>query len=306
VDGANLARLVLKAVDPVAAAMPAAAGEQLALVRHQGDLLGALSVLRRGDEPFTPAQDKLLSELAAQAGLVLRNVRLTAELAARLADLSASRQRIVTAQDQERLRIQRDIASGAHQQLSDLTGRLRDAEAAVGSDPQRQCTLIASLKADVAVIVESLRELARGIYPPLLADQGLAAAIRAQARKAGGSVLVTADGIGRYSRDIEATLYFCCLEAMRNAGQHAATASTRIELSRSDGAISFEVSDDGPGFEPTQAGRGSGLQHMTDRLAALGGTIVIDSRPGAGTTVAGRIPLAAEASDPAGLVMGSA
>jgi signal transduction histidine kinase len=286
--------------------MPAAAGEQLARVRHQGDLLGALSVLRRGDEPFTPAQDKLLSELAAQAGLVLRNVRLTAELAARLADLSASRQRIVTAQDQERLRIQRDIASGAHQQLSDLTGRLRDAEAAVGSDPQRQCTLIASLKADVAVIVESLRELARGIYPPLLADQGLAAAIRAQARKAGGSVLVTADGIGRYSRDIEATLYFCCLEAMRNAGQHAATASTRIELSRSDGAISFEVSDDGPGFEPTQAGRGSGLQHMTDRLAALGGTIVIDSRPGAGTTVAGRIPLAAEASDPAGLVMGSA
>jgi signal transduction histidine kinase len=176
----------------------------------------------------------------------------------------------------------------------------------VGSDPQRQCTLIASLKADVAVIVESLRELARGIYPPLLADQGLAAAIRAQARKAGGSVLVMADGIGRYSRDIEAALYFCCLEAMRNAGQHAATASIRIELSRSEGAISFEVSDDGPGFEPPQAGRGSGLQNMTDRLAALGGTIVIDSRPGAGTTVAGRIPLAAEVSDPAGLVRWSA
>jgi signal transduction histidine kinase len=305
VDGAGLAGPAGQAAEPVAV-LPAAAGEQLALVRHQGNLLGALSVVRRRDDPFTPAQDKLLSELAAQAGLVLRNVRLTAELVERLEDLSASRQRIVTAQDQERLRIQRDIASGAQQQLSDLTGRLRDAEAAVGSDPQRQSALIASLRTDVSVIVESLRELARGIYPPLLADQGLGAAIRAQAMKAGGSVRVTADGIGRYSRDIEAAVYFCCLEAMRNAGQHAATASTRIELSRSDDAISFEVSDDGPGFEPRRAGQGSGLQHMTDRLAALGGTIVIDSRPGAGTIVTGRIPLAAEASHPAGRVTGSA
>ncbi len=178
----TVAQTVPPAADPAAPVrVDAAAGEQLALVRHQGDLLGALSVVRRRDEPFTPAQDKLLSELAAQAGLVLRNVRLTAELLERLDDLSASRQRIVTAQDQERLRIQRDIAGGAQQQLSDLTSRLRDAEAAVGSDPARECTLIASLKADVAVIVESLRELARGIYPPLLADQGLAAAIRAQA-----------------------------------------------------------------------------------------------------------------------------
>jgi hypothetical protein len=121
VDGAGLAGPAGQAAEPVAV-LPAAAGEQLALVRHQGTLLGALSVVRRRDDPFTPAQDKLLSELAAQAGLVLRNVRLTAELVERLEDLSASRQRIVTAQDQERLRIQRDIASGAQQQLSDLTG----------------------------------------------------------------------------------------------------------------------------------------------------------------------------------------
>ena len=272
-----------------------AAGSQLALVRHQGEVLGALSVVRLRDEPFTPAQDKLLGELAAQAGLVLRNVRLTAELVVRLDELSASRQRIVTAQDQERLRIQRDIAGGAQQELTDLTARLRDAGATVGrSDPGLQRTMIASLKADLASIVESVRELARGIYPPLLADQGLAAAIRAQATRAGGSVLVTADGIGRYNRDVEAALYFCCLEALRNAGKFAATASARVELSATDGAISFEVSDDGPGFDPLRTGRGSGLQHMTDRLAALGGTIVIDSRPGAGTTVAGRIPLAAE------------
>jgi signal transduction histidine kinase len=297
VDSADLAGLGMAVAEPASARSLAPAGEQSALVRHRGELLGALSVVRRRDEPCTPAQDKLLGELAAQAGLVLRNVRLTAELVARLHELSASRQRIVTAQDQERLRIQRDIARGAQRQLSELAAKFSGAEATAGSDPQAQRTLIVGLKADVAAIVESLRELARGIYPPLLADQGLAAAIRAQATKASGSVVVSADGIGRYSKDIEAALYFCCLEALRNVGKYAASASTRIELCTSDGGIAFEVSDDGPGFDMNLAGHGSGLQHMTDRLAALGGTIVIDSRPGAGTTVAGRIPLAAEAAE---------
>ncbi len=290
---------VLATAGPDAIALAAAeppSGEQMALVRHQGELLGALSVARRRDEPTAPAQDKLLGELADQAGLVLRNVRLTAELVSRLGELSASRQRLVSAQDQERLRIQRDIARGAERQLAELTARFRAAEATAGADPHAQRTLIASLRADVAAIVESLRELARGIYPPLLADQGLAAAVRAQASKAGGAVVVSADGIGRYSKDIESAVYFCCLEALRNVGKYAAEASTRIELSRTNGAIGFTVSDDGPGFDMTQAGRGGGLQHMTDRLAALGGTIVIDSRPGAGTTVAGRIPLEAAAA----------
>ncbi|MGN6677421.1 MAG: hypothetical protein ACTHKL_06505, partial [Streptosporangiaceae bacterium] len=159
----------------VEGAGPGIAGEQLVLVRHQGEVLGALSVVRRRDDPVTPAQDKLLAELAAQAGLVLRNVRLTAELVTRLDELGASRQRIVTAQDQERLRIQRDIEGGAQRQLGQLTARFRGARVTAGSDPQAQRELIASFKADVAAIVESLRELARGIYPPLLADQGLAA-----------------------------------------------------------------------------------------------------------------------------------
>ena len=276
---------------------PGLAGDQLVLVRHQGEVLGALSVVRRRDDPVTPAQDKLLAELAAQAGLVLRNVRLTAELVTRLDELSASRQRIVTAQDQERLRIQRDIEGGAQRQLGQLTTRFRGAQVTAGSDPQAQRELIASLNADVAAIVESLRELARGIYPPLLADQGLAAAVRAQAAKAGGAVAVTADGIGRYGKDIEAALYFCCVEALRNARRHAGAVSTRIELSRTNGAIGFKVSDDGPGFDMSLACHGSGLEHMTDRLAALGGTIVIDSRPGAGTTVAGTIPLTGEAAE---------
>jgi signal transduction histidine kinase len=284
VTGARPGGLELAAAEP-------ASGEQMALVRHQGELLGALSVIRRRDEPPTPAQDKLLGELADQAGLVLRNVRLTAELVSRLGELSASRQRLVTAQDQQRLRIQRDIAMGAERQLAELTTRFRAAETTAGADPHAQRMLMASLRADVAAVVESLRELARGIYPPLLADQGLAAAVRAQATKAGGAVTVSANGIGRYSKDIESAVYFCCLEALRNVGKYAAEASTRIELSRTNGAIGFTVSDDGPGFDMTQAGRGGGLQHMTDRLAALGGTIVIDSRPGAGTTVAGRIPL---------------
>ncbi|MGN6795320.1 MAG: ATP-binding protein [Streptosporangiaceae bacterium] len=296
-ESAGLGGRAVPAAEPASGGPAAAAGEQVALVRHQGELLGALSVVRRRNEPFTPAQDKLLGELAAQAGLVLRNVRLTAELVARLDELTASRQRIVTAQDQERLRIQRDIARGAQRQLAKLTASFRGAEATVGSDPQAQRTLMASLRSDVAAIVESLRELARGIYPPLLADQGLAAAVRAQAAKSGGPVVVSANGIGRYSKDIEAALYFCCLEALRNVGKYAAAACTRIELSGTDGAIGFQVSDDGPGFDMKLAGHGSGLQHMTDRLAALGGAIVIDSRPGAGTTVAGRIPLTASPAE---------
>ncbi|HEX6331582.1 MAG TPA: ATP-binding protein, partial [Actinomycetota bacterium] len=129
------------------------------------------------------------------------------------------------------------------------------------------------------------------IYPPLLADQGLPAALRAQARKATLAADVRADGVGRYPQEVEATVYFCCLEALQNAGKYAGASSVRITLEAGDGAFTFEVADDGRGFDPSATARGSGLQNMSDRLEAIGGSLEIASAPGEGTRVRGRIPV---------------
>ncbi len=263
------------------------------LVRHQGEVLGALSVSKRPGENLTPAEDKLMTDLGSQAGLILHNAGLTEQLLARLAELRASRQRIVAAQDDQRRRIERDIHDGAQQQLMGIAAMLAQAETAAGQDEERERALVARLRAETRSALETLRELARGIYPPLLADQGLAAAVSAQAGKAAGPVELDASGVGRYPEEIETAVYFCCVEALQNAARHASGATVLVRLSGSDGEISFAVQDDGPGFDSGSVPASSGLEHMRDRLAALGGVIEIDSRAGRGTTVAGRVPLGA-------------
>jgi signal transduction histidine kinase len=224
-----------------------------------------------------------VDDLAAQAGAVVRNVRLIEEL-------RASRQRLVAAQDEERRRIERNIHDGAQQQLVALSVKLRLLEQVAAKDPTKANELASQLQTDATEALDDLRDLARGIYPPLLADRGLAAAIEAQARKSPLPVTVASDGTGRYSQDIEAAVYFCCLEALQNVAKYAEATHAEVRLSAVDGSLSFEVIDDGRGFDPDVA-RGSGLQGMSDRLDALGGTLAIISRPGAGTSVVGRIPL---------------
>jgi signal transduction histidine kinase len=267
--------------------------ERFTLVRHRGEVLGALSVSKRPGENLAPAEDKLMTDLGAQAGLILHNVGLTEQLLARLAELRASRQRIVAAQDDQRRRIERDIHDGAQQQLMSIAAMLAQAETAAGQDEARERDLIARLKTETSGALQTLRELARGIYPPLLADQGLVAAVSAQAGKASLPVEVDARGIGRFPEKIETAVYFCCVEALQNAARHASGSKVRLRLSGSGGEVSFAVQDDGPGFDAARRPASSGLQHMADRLAALGGSIEIDSRPGCGTTVAGRIPVTA-------------
>jgi len=265
-------------------------------VRHQGELLGVLSVAK--PDGLTPAEDKLLADLGAQAGLILRNVGLTEELRGRLAELQASRQRIVAAQDEQRRRIERDIRDGAQQQLAGIAAKLALAESVAGQDEDKDRALVAEIKADTRGTLETLRELARGVFPPLLADEGLAAAVAALAGKAPMPVTVDTAGIGRYPAEIETAVYFCCAEALRNAARHAGPAAARhagpaaarLRLADSGEKLSFTVADDGPGFDPAAAAPGSGLQHMSDRLAAVGGALEIDSWPGSGTTVTGRIP----------------
>jgi signal transduction histidine kinase len=261
-------------------------------VRHQGELLGALAVTKRQGESLTPIEEKLLTDLALQAGLVLKNVGLTADLLLRLDDLRASRQRLVAAQDTERRRLERNLHDGAQQNLVAIKVKLGLAEMFAASDPQKAQALITEITADAGEALETLRDLARGIYPPLLADQGLAAALSAQARKALLPVQVEAEDIGRYSQDIEAAVYFCCLEAVQNVAKYAQATTVTIRLKRAGEDLQFTVSDDGQGFDSAITVRGSGLQNMADRLAALGGDLDVSSKPGEGTTVTGVVPAA--------------
>jgi signal transduction histidine kinase len=252
-------------------------------VVHQGELLGALSVAMPPNEPLGPVQEKLIRDLASQAGLVLRNVRL-------IEDLRASRQRLVSAQDEERRRIERNLHDGAQQQLVALAVKQRLAAALMGRDLEKATAMMEELQTDTAEALGNLRDLARGIYPPLLADQGLAAALDAQARKAAVPVTIEAGGIGRYPREAEAAVYFCCLEALQNVAKYAHASRASVRLSAQNGQLTFVVSDDGEGFDPKRTSLGTGVQGMIDRVDALGGTLEVHSEPGKGTTITGHIP----------------
>ena len=273
--------------------LPALPGEQAVPVRHQGELLGALTVTKRQGESLTPIEQKLLDDLAHQAGLVLKNVGLTAELLARLEELRASRQRLVAAQDEERRKLERNLHDGAQQNLVAIKVKLGLAEALAEKDPAKARELVGQLKADADEALETLRDLARGIYPPLLADKGLVAALESQARKATLPVSVAAEEVGRYPQEVEAAVYFCVLEALQNIQKYAGARSAQVRLGEEDGELGFEVVDDGNGFDAATAPKGAGLQNMTDRLDALGGTVVIDSMPGRGTRLKGALPVPA-------------
>ena len=226
-----------------------------------------------------------MRDVAAQAGLVLRNVAL-------IEDVRASRQRLVAAADEARRRLERNLHDGAQQQLVALRITLGLARQVARSSPQEADELLAQTEREAQDALEELRDLARGIYPPLLADLGLAAALEAQAQKAALPVTVEAPGLGRYSQEIEAAVYFCVLEALQNAAKYAQAQQARVTLGHDGGALTFTVGDDGRGFDRVTTPMGTGVQGMSDRLAALGGTIEVVSAPGAGTRVTGRVPAA--------------
>jgi signal transduction histidine kinase len=260
-------------------------------VRHQGELLGALSVTESPDDPITPEKERLARDMASQAGLVLRNVRLIEEL-------RDSRRRIVAAQDERAKKLERNIHDGAQQQLVALSVQLRLAEGIVERDPAKTKELLGDLQRRTTDTLEDLRDLARGIYPPLLADKGLPSALEAQARKSPLPVRLDPDGVGRYEQDVESAVYFCCLEALNNVAKYAHASSVTIRLSHDDGELRFEVVDDGRGFDPGSTGYGTGLQGMADRLDAIGGHLQVRSAPGAGTVVVGRIALDGRGATP--------
>jgi signal transduction histidine kinase len=276
--------------DPIPApgeALPPFPDEDAFEIRDQGEVLGAITLRMPASDPMDPPKAKLVRDLAAQAGLVLRNVRL-------IEDLRASRQRLVAAQDEERRRIERNIHDGAQQQLVALAEQLKLARTMVDRDPAKAGSMIDGLQAAATTALEDLRDLARGIYPPLLADQGLTAALEAQARKAALPVTVSSQGVGRYPQEIEAAVYFCSLEALNNVAKYAGASAAEVRLAQENGHLSFTVHDDGAGFDPAVTGYGTGLHGMADRLDAIGGDLEVESAPGRGTMVRGRVPVGAE------------
>ena len=269
--------------------LPGVDGETIVEVRDRGELLGALSVAMPPSDPMNPAKERLISDLAAQAGLVLRNVRL-------IQDLRASRQRLVAAQDEERRKLERDLHDGAQQQLVALSVQLKLARTMLERDPATVGGMLDALQSSATDALVDLRDLARGIYPQLLADRGLAAALEAQASKSTVPTTVRSEGVERYPPEVEAAVYFTCLEALNNVAKYSRATAATVSLAQANGTLTFTVADDGIGFEPGRVAHGSGLQGMADRLDAIGGDIRVRSAPGDGTTVTGSVPTHGTAS----------
>jgi signal transduction histidine kinase len=219
------------------------------------------------------------------------NRRLASRVEGSLADLRESRARILAAADDERRRIERDLHDGGQQRLVALRIRLELAVEMMGEDPARARRMLRRLGGELDAALDELRSLAAGVYPSLLAARGLPDALRTAALQSTLPASVDVDGSDRYSDEIETAAYFCCIEAMQNVAKHAPDAgSVAIALSR-NGDLRFEVHDDGPGFVVEDVAPGHGLMNMRDRMAAVGGELDISSTPGAGTTVAGTIPV---------------
>jgi signal transduction histidine kinase len=253
------------------------------------DELGALAAnLNRMSDELGRLYEQLESQAAELAGW---NRTLEARVDEQVAELRASRARVVLAADAERRRIERDLHDGAQQHLVGLAVQLRLAREIADEAPAKAKELLEGLDGEIEETLEHLRDLAHGIYPPLLQDRGLADALSAAALRAPIPSRVRAYHLGRYPPDVESTVYFCCLEALQNAAKHAgdgATATVRVQVS--DGGLVFEVVDDGAGFG-AGAREGMGMTNMRDRVGAVGGSLRVDSAPGEGTTVLGRIPL---------------
>lgn len=251
-------------------------------VNHKDERVGEIAVAKPPGAPVTSAEAQLLNDLAAQAGLVLHNIRLTTELQARLAQLTAqtetiraSRQRLVNAATAERQRLEQTIRAGTEQQLASLAAQLKAVEPMLDTDPQRAAATLEALTSEAQQTLDALRRLAHGIYPPLLRDQGLAAALRSQVVREAQSVQLEAEGLQRYEPQVEAALYFCCLEALRDAGSNAA-----LRVAERAGQLEFSIA----GVESPNGRK----QDIEDRIEAVGGTVTIT-----GTTIAGRIPVGA-------------
>jgi signal transduction histidine kinase len=216
------------------------------------------------------------------------------DLRRQAAELQASRTRVVAAADAERRRIERNLHDGAQQHLTALAIKLRLISDLDGQDHDLARDLLQEACSEVTDAARELRDLAHGIYPPLLAESGLPAALATVARWSSLPASVDAAQLGRYPADVEATIYFCCLEAIQNACKYAGEEATiTLRVREEAGTLAFLVADDGTGFDAESRGLGAGFLNMADRLGALGGSLRVESAPRQGTTVSGTVPVSA-------------
>ncbi len=278
-----------------------ASSTRVAPIAHGGELLGIVVCERAPDaEAFTEDDDRVLTELARQVALALHNVQLDTALQASLDELRqtndelrASRSRIVAAGDSERRKLERNLHDGAQQHLVSLAVKLRLAKDSVVDDPDDAVAMIDEIRGDLQEAIAELRSLAHGIFPPLLMSGGLAEALPSAAARAALPTSTDID-VGRHDQEIETAIYFCCMEALQNAGKYATSetgGSALVKVTQDEQAIHWEVTDDGPGFDAGSSAAGHGFVNMRDRMGAFGGTLEVISTIGQGTTVRGMVPL---------------
>ncbi len=263
---------------------------------HQGSLRGAVTLRKAPGDALTASEDRLLADLVAQAGLVIDNAGLGVELQHRLhqisaqaAELQAAAKRIVAAQYEARRRIERDLHDGAQQRLVTLALSLQavsDRAASAGDD--ELAGKIEEARHQLSAALAELREMARGIHPAILTQEGLEAALGFLAERAPLPVRVDVTLGRRLPDDVEATAYFVVSEALTNAAKHSAASTIMVAGRLRDGRLQIEVSDDGRGG--ADGNWGSGLQGLVDRLATLSGRLTVDSPAGGGTRLRVQIP----------------
>ena len=238
---------------------------------------------------LTDEDRELVVTLARQAALAVRNVKLTAELSERLqqvgaqaAELERSRAQLVRAQETERRRLERDIHDGVQQDLVALLGHSGRIKAQMARDPASAVELLETFQAGLQRVIADLRELAHGIHPTLLADRGLLEAVEALAARNPVPVTVRADPSlrgTRFPEEVEGAGYFTVAEALAKVLKHARADQVEVSLQRSNGSLRIEIHDDGVGFDHRQV-NGDGLANLSERLAALGGQLDVDSTDG--------------------------
>jgi signal transduction histidine kinase len=275
--------------------IPLVPGERSVPILDRGELLGVLTI-KKPEDTIVPSDQELLANLASQTGQIVRNARLTSALQARVGQLAVqsrelreSRQRIVAAQDTQRRALERNIHDGAQQHLVALAVKLKLTRTLIDRAPERATAMLSQLRGELSETVAALRDLASGIYPAALERDGITAALKAQTKSSALPIEIDSNLSDRYPLDIEATIYFCCLEALQNIAKYAGASHARVALRDEGGKLSFLVMDDGRGFDPQMIEFGSGLRNMADRVAAARGVLDISSTPGQGTTITGHV-----------------
>ncbi|GAA2012765.1 sensor histidine kinase [Microbacterium ulmi] len=271
-----------------------AAGAPVALAPSESAAVAVIvgrDSARRAALVHDPGLDPVVVEAAAAAaGLVIENDALRAEVEEQLAEVQASRRRIVAAGDAERKRVERDLHDGAQQRLLSLMLALKTAKREAESGSDAAAATIGEAAEELRLAIDELRELARGIHPAILTDAGLGPAVRALADRSAVRVAALELPAGRFAPPVEATAYFVVSEALANVAKHAAADEVSIAVAADGDSLRVAVSDDGVGG--ADAARGSGLRGLADRVAAANGTLDVVSPPGAGTTVRARLPFA--------------